>query len=177
MTSKTTVFSGEKFSLCCGSVNEGHHFSIVYRNIRDPDFLHGNITQWIYVKEPDQYGTLFIEGEDPVKFFSGQLLKMPELFGKKAIWAGNFNWISFNPNPHTDNYMAEKVMIKPGSVVELQPVTYERYLVPFEGSIISTNHLGVVEELDNYTTLKILPSSKINLLSLKYATCGIFWKC
>lgn len=175
MPAHTTDYKGDLFSLCCGDISENCSFEIVYRNTLSSDQMNGNISQWIYIIEGS--GKLIIDGVTDITYYAGNLYKMPNLYRKKVLWRGlndGTSWVSFNPNPHTDDYDAAKIDVK--DTVILESANFVRHLVLFEGDCITTNQSGQNKKLNENSTIRIMPGSTITLTPEKNSVVGLFWK-
>lgn len=179
MTIRTTVYRGSEFSLCCGNILTDQHFSLVFRNLKDPTAVNGNITQWIYGKGN---GKMVTDDGIEIELRSGELIKMPRLHGKRAVWyaiGDGGRWISFNPVPHSDDYQAEKIVIKPLDTHVIDPVNHERHLVLLDGNVVATNQHNIEQVSDNRSgafVIRISAESQITLTTDQGATLGLFWK-
>lgn len=174
MNSKSTTYENDSYNLCCGEVGNSK-FSVVYRNIENPNFMHGQVTQWLYVKHGGS-GSVVIDGEEQINFVSNDFVKIPNLKNKKVIWSGTGSWVSFNPIPYEDNYDAYKLIVTPQEATTLEPVNYERVCVVFEGSVTVTNQQGTTKNLTENKSFIILPQSTVTIISANDAVLGIFYK-
>lgn len=179
MTIRSTVYRGSHFSLCCGNIANNQHFSLVFRNPRDPESVNGNITQWIY---GHGHGKMVTDDGIEIELRSGELIKMPQLHGKRAVWyavnAGG-RWLSFNPVPYSDDYQAEKIVIKPLETHVIDPVNYERHLVLLDGDVVAINQHNIRQVSDTRSgafVIRISAESQITLATDQGATLGLFWK-
>ena len=175
MPAHTTDFKGDYFSLCCGDISPNSFFQIIYRNVQQPNIMNGNVTQWLYLTKGS--GKIVIDGTTEIEFLQGELSKVPSLHHKKVEWYGfdeGASWVSFNPNPLSDDYDAVKVNVNDTTV--LQSKNYERHLVLFEGDCVAKNQNNYSVTLEQSKTVKISPGSSITLSSQHGCVVGLFWR-
>jgi hypothetical protein len=175
MLAHTVDYKGDVFSLCRGDMPKHSFFGLVYRNTLSPEQMNGNITQWLYLTKGS--AKLVIDGVTEITYHCGELFKLPNLYRKKIQWHGfdeDVSWISFNPNPYTDDYNAAKIQV--GGPVVLEPVDFSRYLVLFDGDCTAINQNNYSVTLEQSKTVKISPGSSITLSSQHGCVVGLFWR-
>ena len=179
MTARSTVYQGPHFFLCCGHIPTDQKLPLVYRNLRKPESVNGNVTQWIWVTA---HGKMVTEDGIEIDLPSGELIKMPRLHGKKAVWypvEEGGSWVSFNPVPHSDEYQAQKITIPPLGTNVINPENQERYLILLEGDVVVKNQDNITQSIDAYSetfVITISVNSQITLTTDSGATLGIFSK-
>jgi hypothetical protein len=176
MASVTTDFKGPDFSICWGRIDPNSRFDIIYRNLTNPEFLNGNITQWLYLIDGAAH---IVVDQQEIPFETGVLKRLPILNGKKITWVSSdvgAVWISFNPNPHTDNYDCEKIDIPQSYTHNLEPKEYDRHLILLNGLAVVENQLGIKKTLDRKTTIKVKSGSRLTISSTIPTSVGVFWK-
>jgi hypothetical protein len=178
MGAKTTVLEGEHFNICWGVMSPNTKIKLVLRNLKDPDSLHGQITQWLWGSEGDCV-LEFLGKDKKIQMDSGELFKVPELYNNRiAYHAGKsgVSWVSFNPKPHTDQYFGKQINLNKDQPFDVEIESFERFLVLLSGKVYVTSDKVSNIPLDRTSTIKIKPGSKITLVSTVPSTVGIFNK-
>ena len=180
MTVRNTVYRSDQFALCVGEMTPMTHFSLVMRNVNDPQSINGNMTQWLYIVSGS--GKIITDDGFETYVERDEFMKLPDLYGKRIIWY-SFNegarWVAFNPIPYNDDYTGKKNVLDPGTSFQLPTVAHERFLVLLDGDITMKNEQGVTkssqDESDTFV-VKISAQSIIDLTSKNGAVIGVFWK-